>query len=215
MPDRRRPGGDRGTTLAELAIAMLVFGLFATFLATTVLQTTRLTRTSALRETAAQQASAVMAQVTKDLRTAWRVNTTTNPGPPAVVEQLAFLSAGATDVTFHSSVDPDPVRERLYASGGAVHRVVQLPDAGSAYPDLLYTSTDPSRTTTRRLNPVGTTATLELRYMLRTGASGLTSVPDASRVEVSGVEVTVSVDGDAAGPMKPVVLQSTVRPYNP
>jgi type II secretory pathway pseudopilin PulG len=204
---------DRGTTLAELAIAMLVFGLFATFLATTVVQTTRFARTSAVRETAAQQASAVMAQVTKDLRTAWRVNTTTSAGPPALVEQLAFLSASPTDVTFYSSVEP-PVRERLHSTGGAVHRVVMLSDAGSAYPDLQYTSTDPTRTTTRRLTTTGTTASLQLRYLLAGGGT-VTSVPDASRADVTGVEVTVSVDGDMGGPLKPVVLQSTVRPYNP
>ena len=209
----RRVRGDQGTTLAELAISMLVFGLFATFLATTVVQTTRTTRTSAVREHAAQQASALMAQVTKDLRTAWRVNTTTAAGPPAVVEQLAFLSAGPTDVTFYSSVEP-PVRERLHSSAGAVHRVVMLPDAGSAYPDLTYASTDLSRTTTRRLTTTTTTASLQLSYLLRTGGS-VTTVPDASRADVTGVEVTVSVDGDRTGPLKPVVLQSTVRPYNP
>ncbi len=204
---------DRGTTLAELAIAMLVFGLFATFLATTVVQTTRLTRTSAARETSAQQASALMAQVTKDLRTAWRVNTTTSAGPPALVEQLAFLTATPTDVTFYSSVDPEPVRERLHSTGGALHRVVTLPDTGSAYPDLRYTSVDPTRTTSRRLSTVGTTASLSLRYLLRSGTA-TTTVPDASRADVVGVEVTVTADGDGAGPLRPVVLQSTVRPYN-
>ena len=209
----RRVRGDRGTTLAELTIAMLVFGLFATFLATTVVQTTRFARTSAARETAAQQASAVMAQVTKDLRTAWRVNTTTNPGPPPLVEQLAFLSASATDVTFYSSVEP-PVRERLHSTGGAVHRVVTQSDPATSYPDLTYTSADPARTTTRPPTTTGTTASLQLRYLLA-GGSTVTSVPDAARVEVTGVEVTVSVDGDRSGPMKPVVLQSTVRPYNP
>ncbi len=214
MPD---PGPDReqGTTLVELAIAMLVFGLFSTFLATTVLQTTKLTRTSAQREVAAQAASTVMAQVTKDLRTAWRVITTTSAGPPAVVEQLAFLAAGADDVTFYSSVDPDRVRERLHSSSGAVYRTVKLPDAGSKYPDLKYTSTDPAQTITRRLTTVGTTASVAFRYSLRTGTSGLTSVPDAARVDISSVEVTVSVDGDGTGPLAPVVLQSTVRPYNP
>lgn len=211
----RAPRGDAGTTLVELAVAMLVFGLFSTFLATTVLQTTRLTRTSAEREVAAQAASAVMAQVTKDLRTAWRVNTTTSAGPPPVVEQLAFLAAAGNDVTFYSSVDPDRVRERLHSTGGAVYRTVKLPDAGSAYPDLQYASTDASRTTTRRLTTVGTTASVTFRYSLRTGASGLTSVPDASRGEISSVEVTVTADGDGTGPLAPVVLQSTVRPYNP
>jgi type II secretory pathway pseudopilin PulG len=38
-----------GTTLTELTVAMVVFGLFATMLATTALQATRLTRESLVR----------------------------------------------------------------------------------------------------------------------------------------------------------------------
>ncbi len=200
--------GDRGTTLAELAIAMLVFGLFATFLATTVVQTTRLTRTSAVRENAAQSASVVMGQITKDVRTALRV------GPPTG-EQVAFVSAGPTEVVFVSSVEPDPVRERLHVSGSAVHREVKLPDAGSTYPDLRYTSTDPSRTTTRRLTAATTTADVQLAYLLRGSSTWLSTVPSSSLKDVAAVSVSLTLDGDGAGPVDPVVLQSTVRPYNP
>ncbi len=203
-----RARGERGTTLAELSIAMLVFGLFATFLATTVVQATRLTRTSAVRENAAQTASVVMAQVTKDVRTALRV------GPPTG-EQVAFVSAGPTEVGFVSSVEPDPVRERLYVSGSAVHREVKVPDAGSTYPDLRYTSTDPSRTTTRRLTPASTIATAQFSYLLRGSPTPLTTVPASSLKDVAAVEVTLTVDGDGSGPVDPVVLQSTMRPYNP
>ncbi len=203
---RRR--GDRGTTLAELSIAMLVFGLFATFLATTVVQATRLTRTSAVREVAAQTASVVMAQVTRDVRTALRV------GPPTG-EQVAFLTAGPTEVGFVSSVEPQPVRERLYVSGSAVHREVKLPDAGSTYPDLRYTSTDSSRTTTRRLTPASAGGSAQFRYLLRGSASMQSQVDSSSLKDVVAVEVTLTVDADRGGPVDPVVLQSTVRPYNP
>ncbi len=200
--------GDDGTTLAELSIAMLVFALFATFLATTVVQATRLTRTSAVREVAAQTASVVMAQVTRDVRTALRV------GPPTG-EQVAFVTAAATEVGFVSSVEPDPVRERLYVSGSALYREVKLPDAGSTYPDLRYTSTDPSRTTTRRLTPASAGGTARFRYQLR-GSTSLQDLVDSSALkDVAAVQVTLTVDGDGAGPVKPVVLRSTVRPYNP
>lgn len=207
-PGDRRRDRERGSTLAELSIAMLVFGLFATFLAITVVQSTKLTRTSALRETAAQTASAVMAQVTKDIRTALRV------GPPTG-EQVAFVTAEATEVAFVSSIEPDPVRERLYVSGSGLFREVKLPDAGSTYPDLRYTSTDPSRTTTRRLTPASASATAAFRYLLRDSTTLISSVASTSLKDVAAVEVTLTVDSDGAGPVQPVELHSTVRPYNP
>lgn len=198
---------DRGTTLAELVVAMLVFGVFGTFLATSVLQTTRLTRDSAVRERTAQAASTAMAQITRDLRTALRV------GPPAG-EQVAFVTATATEVTFYSAVEPAPVRERLFLQGTAVQREVKVPDTGSAYPNLLYTSTDPSRTTTGRLAP-GLETTLTFGYLLRDSATELATIEASRLKDITAVSVRLSVDGDGSGPLKPVVLRNTVRPYNP
>lgn len=198
---------DRGTTLAELVIAMLVFGVFGTFLATAVLQTTRLTRDSAVRERTAQAASVSMAQITRDLRTALRI------GPPDG-EQVAFVTATVAEVTFYSAVEPAPVRERLYLSGAAVYREVKVPDTGSTYPNLLYTSTDPSRTTTGRLAP-GLLTTLSFGYLLRDSTTELTTVEPSRLKDITAVSVRLSVDGDGDGPLKPVVLRNTVRPYNP
>ncbi len=132
----RRPQGDDGTTLAEMLVALIVFGVFATFISTTVLQTTRLAKTSALREGAAQTASLVMQQISKDLRTAVRLGPSTSP-------QVAFLSATPTEVSFYSNVEPEIVRERLYLSGGELFRETKRPDAGSTFPDLTYSTPAP------------------------------------------------------------------------
>lgn len=205
----RRPSGDRGTTLTEMLVALLVFGVFATLVATTVLQTTRLTRVSAVREQTAQRASLVMAQVSKDLRTAVRVG-------PATVAPVAFLTATATEVSFYSSVDPVIVRERLYISGGELYRETKIPDAGTTYPDLTYTSTDPATTTTRRLAGTDLQPAGLFAYYVRGSSTPVASVTTARDLrDITAVGVEVSLDPDATGEQRAVVLQSTVRPYNP
>lgn len=207
-------GDDRGTTLVELTIAMLVFGIFATFLSTVVLQTTRLASDSAVRETTVQTASTVMAQVTKDLRTALRIGPTTG-------EQIAFACAPApaaacatpTEVYFYSGVAPAPVRERLYLSAGVLHRETKVPDAGSTYPDLKYDSADSTRTTTRKLG-AGLLTDVTFTYFLRGSTAPLSTVTAGQLKDIAAVAVRLTVDGDGAGKLTPVVLESTVRPYN-
>lgn len=199
---------DRGTTLAELVVAMAVFGVLATFLATTVVQTTRLARDAGIRELTAQRASVALSQVSKDLRTALPV------GPPTGTRR-AFITATPAEVVFHSSVDPSPVRERLYVSGGALLRETKIPDDGTSYPDLRYDSTDPARTRTRKVVHAGLQdPSVLFTYFLRGTATPVTTVASADLPFVTAVEVRLSVDGDGAGGLKPVVLRSTVRPYN-
>jgi type II secretory pathway pseudopilin PulG len=201
------PSGDQGTTVTELTVAMVVFGLFATLLATTALQATRLTREHLLRERTAQVASLVSAQITRDLRTAVRISPTTGP-------QVAFEAASATDVVFFSSVEPVVVRERLHATAAGWQRETTLPDPGSSYPQLRYTSTDPAQTTTRRLAATELEVTCLFSYLLRGSATPLPSVDPADLDDVVAVSVRVSVDGDGSGRLPPVVLENTVRPYN-
>ena len=205
---RRRPRGDHGTTLAEMLVALIVFGVFATFISTTVLQTTRLTTTSGLREGAAQRASLVMNQMSRDLRTAVRL------GPPSSV-QVAFLTATETEVAFYSNVEPTILRERLYVSGGELFRETKLPDAGSTFPNLTFTSTDPTRTTTRRLATSALRTAGLFSYTVAGSATPLTSVPAASLKDVTAIALQVALDPDGADRLQPVVLSSTVRPYNP
>lgn len=209
MTRPRCPRGDHGTTLAEMLVALVVFGVFAAFLSTTVLQTTRLAKTSALREGAAQGASTVMQQLSKDLRTAVRLG-------PSSAPQAAFLSATPTEVSFYSNVEPAILRERLYISGGELFRETKLPDVGSSFPALTYTSTDPARTTTRRLASTALqTAGLFTYYVKSAPTTPLTSVATADLKDVSAVELLVALDPDGADRVKPVVLSTTVRPYNP
>ena len=185
-------------------MALVVFGVFAVFLSTTVLQTTRLAKTSALRETGAQRASVVMQQVSRDVRTAVRV------GP-----QVAFLTASTTELAFYSNVAPTILRERLYVSGGELFRETKVPDVGSTFPDLTFDSPDPTRTTTRRLATDRLQTTGLFTYYLKGSPTPLTTVPAASLKDLAAVELLVAFDPDGTGGLEPVVLTSTVRPYNP
>ncbi len=205
----RRPCADGGTTLAEMLVALLVFGVFAGFVSTTVLNTTRLTHVSAVRELIAQRSSLVLAQLSRDLRTAVRVG-------PATGTQVAFVTANSTEVVFYSNVDPSILRERLYLSGGALFRETKLPDPGTTYPDLTYTSTDPTRTTTRRLAGSALQTAELFTYFVRGGTTPLTSVTAANDLrDITAVALKVSLDPDGPGGQRAVVLESTVRPFNP
>jgi type II secretory pathway pseudopilin PulG len=205
-PDAGRPD-DRGTTITELTVAMVVFSLFATLLATTALQATRLTREHLLRERTAQAASLVSAQITRDLRTAVPVSSATGP-------QVAFETASETEVVFFSSVEPVVVRERLHVTAAGWQRQTTLPDPGSSYPQPLYTSTDPAQTTTRRLAATELEVTCLFSYLLQGSATPQPSVDPADLDDIVAVSVRVSVDGDGSGGLPPVVLENTVRPYN-
>lgn len=202
----RSSGRDRGTTLAELVVSMLVFGVFGTVLATTVVQATRLARESATRETTAQRASLLIEQVTKDLRTAVSVGSSAST-------QTAFTAAQPGTVSFFSSVAPEVLRERLFVQGGALRRERQRPDDAAAFPNLTYT--DPTRTTVSRLGPSDLSHTVTFGYLLKGSATAVPVVADLAGLQaIVAVTVRVSVDGDGAGGLDPVVLQSTVRPYN-
>jgi hypothetical protein len=186
---------------------MLVFGIFGAFLATTVVQTTRLSRESVARETTAQRASVLMGQVTRDLRTAVRVG-------PSAPQQTAFVSAQADSVSFYSSVAP-VVAERLYvpAASTILWRQTQRPDDGSVYPDMRYTDT--SRISAGPLVAPDLPHTVTFAYLLKGSSTPVPSVTTlVDRQAIVAVQVRVSVDGDGPGRLRPVVLESTVRPYN-
>ena len=211
MSTRRRVvHPDQGTTLVEVTVAMLVFGVLVSFLATMVLQTHRLIRDSGIRELSAQRASTLTKQITKDLRTAIRI------GPAA--SATAFVEATPNKVVFYSSVTPSIVRETLsvQSSGAAagVHRTTQRPDPTSVYPELTYASTDPALTATRRLENADVALTRLFSYVLRDGTQVDTVTPTQLK-RIAAVNVHVALDGDGAGRVPAVILESTVRPFNP
>lgn len=204
-------GRDRGTTLVEVLVAMVVFGTLATMIATTVLQTTRLTRESGVRDLSAARASTLMQQLTRDLRTAVRL------GTPA--DAVAFVKAEKDRVDFYSSVSPTIVLESLCAQAACeaplpalpgLHRGTRPPDASSTYPELTFASTT---TTTRRLENADVALTAPFAYVMRDGTTAA-SVTGTALKDIVAVNVTVSLDGDGAGRLPPVLLTTTVRPYN-
>ena len=186
---------------------MAVFGTFATILMTTVVQTARLARETSLRETTAQQASVIMATLSRDVRTALPLGS----GPS---NRLAFTAATPTELVFYSSVEPEILRERIYVDTTGVHRSITVPDVGSTYPDLTYASPDPTRTTTRRLAGTKLAVSQLFAYYLGAAPTPVTSVSPADLDDITAIAIRVEVDGDGAGRVAPIVLESVVRPFN-
>ncbi len=160
---------DRGSTLVEVGVAMVVFGIFATLLSTTVLQTTRMARESGVRDLTAARASTLMQQVTKDLRTAVRIGT--------AADATAFVRAEKDRVDFHSSVTPAILLETLCAQARCdspvpaepgLHRGTRPPDPSSTYPELTFTSTTSTR---RRLENGDVALSAPFSYLLTNGTT--------------------------------------------
>lgn len=206
-----RPGGDRGTSLAELTVTMAVFGIFATILATASIQSLNLTRETSARENAAQSARLIMDQVSKDIRTALPVG-------PLTAAQVAFVRATPSELVFYSSVEPTALKERLVFEDNALFRETVTPLAGSTYPDLIFPTAAPTVGTAgftrRRLASVELSATGVFTYYLAGSSTPSTTVAAADLGRIDAVGIRVAVDEDGAGRLAPVVLESTVRPYN-
>jgi type II secretory pathway component PulJ len=172
MTDRLRPArGQAGITMVEMAVVIALLGLVLAMAMQGLVSYQRATASADTRQQNLQEARAVMAVLTKDLRTA-----------------TAFTAATATDVTFTALLNigstAPPNQVRLYAdANGILREVVTPPDDPSASP-ITYTGTGTTRVVGRGLT--GTSSLLSYRDSADTATTSLTAI--------TSVVVTVSVD---------------------
>ena len=172
MTDRLRPArGQAGITMVEMAVVIALLGLVLAMAMQGLVSYQRATASADTRQQNLQEARAVMAVLTKDLRTA-----------------TAFTAATATDVTFTALLNigstAPPNQVRLYAdANGILREVVTPPDDPSASP-ITYTSAGTTRVVGRGLT--GTSSLLSYRDSADTATTSLTAI--------TSVVVTVSVD---------------------
>ena len=172
MTDRLRPArGQGGVTMVEMAVVIALLGLVLAMAMQGLVSYQRATASADTRQQNLQEARAVMAVLTKDLRTA-----------------TAFTAATATDVTFTALLNigttAPPNQVRLYVDGsGVLREAVTVPDDPTASP-ITYTGTPATRVVGR-----GLTATSSL-LSYRDSADNVT----ATLTAVTSVVVTVSVD---------------------
>ena len=187
---RRRPGrGQAGVTMVEMAVVVALLGLVLAMAMQGLVSYQRAAGAADTRQRNLNEARAVMAVLTKDLRTA-----------------TAFTAAGATDVTFtgllNTAATAPANQLRLYVdAGGVLREAVTPPDDPNASP-LTYTGTPVTRVVGRGLVDTGTL----LSY--RDSADAVTTTLTA----ITSVVVTVSVDLPSASgaPVPPTVLSSRV-----
>ena len=172
MTDRLRPArGQVGITMVEMAVVVALLGLVLAMAMQGLVSYQRATAAADTRQQNLEEARAVMAVLTKDLRTA-----------------TAFTAATATDVTFTALLNigatAPPNQVRLYADGsGVLREAVTVPDDPTASP-ITYTGTPVTRVVGR-----GLTATSSL-LSYRDSADSVTT----SLTAITSVVVTVSVD---------------------
>lgn len=190
MTARRRAGlGQAGVTMVEMAMVVAILGLVLAMAMQGLVSYQRAAAGADTRQQNLEQARAVMAVLTKDLRTA-----------------TAFTATAATDVTFtgllNTAATAPPNQLRLYAdSGGVLREAVTPPDNPNASP-LTYTGTPATRVVGQGL--VSTSSLLSFRDSTDTVTTSLTAV--------TSVVITVSVDlpSRSGAEVPPTVLTSRV-----
>ena len=172
MTGRLRPAhGQAGVTMVEMAVVVALLGLVLAMAMQGLVSYQRATAAADTRQQNLQEARAVMAVLTKDLRTA-----------------NGFTAATATDVTFTALLNigttAPPNQVRLYVdANGIVREVVTPPDNPTASP-ITYTGTGTTRVVGRGLT--ATSGLLSYRDTTDTATTTLTAI--------TSVVVTVSVD---------------------
>jgi type II secretory pathway pseudopilin PulG len=186
---RRRGDAQAGITMVEMAVVVALLGLVLAMAMQGVVSYQRATAGADTRQQNLEQARAVMAVLTKDLRTATEFSTTT-----------------ASDVIFKGLLNTAataPANQlRLYAdSGGVLREAVTPPDNPNASP-LTYTGTPTTRIVGQGL--VSISSLLSYRDSTDAVTTSLTAV--------TSVVITVSVDlpSRSGVDVPPTVLTSRV-----
>jgi prepilin-type N-terminal cleavage/methylation domain-containing protein len=189
MTARPREGGQAGVTMVEMAVVVALLGLVLTMAFQGLVSYQRAAAGADTRQQNLEQARAVMAVLTKDLRTA-----------------TDFTSMTATDVTFtgllNTAATAPANQLRLYAdSGGVLREAVTPPDDPNDSP-ITYTGTPTTRIVGQGL--VSTSSLLSFRDSSDNVTTSLTAV--------TSVVVTVSVDLPSRSGVQvpPTVLTSRV-----
>lgn len=204
---------DRGLSLAELLVAMMMFGIIMTVVMSLFVSTARAVSTARTTDENTRAASNGMNEIARIVRAG-----TANPVQGSSVPDPAFVEAGREALTVYAFVNltnsenrPVMVRFSLNAQRALVEQTTQAVSAGNGY--WRFTGATTSRVLATGVD-VRAGAEPWLFTYLRSDGTSLT--PDASgaltaaqRALVASVQVTLDVRG--GGSRDPgVVLQNTV-----
>lgn len=194
----RRPT-DAGVSLAELLVAIMVFGIVMAVATSTFISLTRATSQSRSIDTATRQATNGMDSMARVVRSA-----SNNPVPNSAAPTPAFSVAGVSELTLISSVNltgsttkPQLTTYRVDpATRGLVESTTQSVGVSASASSTFWQFT--GATTSRVLaSPVRGTATPLFRYYDVGGAEILPAatgyLTDAQEKSIASVSITLTV----------------------
>ncbi len=197
-----------GYTLVEMLVVVFILSIVLAVLYRGLDNMQIATQGSEERLTNLEEARVMMANVTKDLRTASRLDSGTSP----------FILANSREMIFYAylgKTSGGPSRVRFYVD--STNRLVeQVTAAGGTAPNYTYTGTPVTRSVTNNIVPTG--AIFKYHYFSNTSQTfvELASVPlsQTDRDRVQSVEITISVQQPSGIGTPPATLVNRVRLAN-
>ena len=207
-PNARTPGGQRGYTIIETMVVVLILSVVLAVLYRGLDNMQVATQGSEERLVNLEEARVMMATVTKDLRTGARLDSGTSP----------FILADAREMIFYAylgNATGGPSKVRFYVDSG--NRLVeQVTAAGGIAPDYTYTGTAVTRAVTNNVVPAD--AIFKYQYFNNATQAfvDLSTVPlsQTDRDKVQSVEIAISVQQKSGINTPPATLVNRVRLSN-
>ena len=203
MRRRRRLRSARGSQLLELVVAVSLLALVSAVLYSGIASTTNALMDTGKRLQNLDEARVLMAQTSKDVRTAARLSAGTSPFVLANNDEAIFygnLETTAAPMKIHLYVDP---------SSELVEQVWSA-DPGSVAPNYTYTGTPFVRFVGRYVVTAGAPP---IFTYLDSNGNTLPNTPLSASdlLAVNAVKITLTVKATTTAPLAPVTLVNRVR----
>ena len=199
----RRRSESGQSTLVEIGATLILLAIVMALLYSSVDSAGRTVAATSLRVDNLDEARTLMAVLTKDIRTATRLQAGSAP----------FVVADAREVTFYANLDNPtggPRRVRIYVdSGNVIIASVQQPDASSVAPNYTYTGPAKLRYVGRYL--ANTSANPVFAYFDEDGTQLTTPLSDPDKLAVASVRITLMVRSTTSLPVGNVTVVDQVR----
>jgi len=203
---RVRRGEQRGSSLVELLTTLALIGIVMSVVMVGTFSAQNAILGSETRLENLDQARTLMASLTKDVRTAVRLQAGTSP----------FTVADANHATFYANLSTTSAPKKVDLSIDAASRLIEqvwTADSGSQAPNYTYTGTPIIRLVGRY---VANTAAKPLFTYLDSNGNTLTNTPlnATDLLAVKAVQIQLIVKRTTATTLNPTTLLNRVRLAN-
>jgi prepilin-type N-terminal cleavage/methylation domain-containing protein len=220
--------GERGVTLAEMLVTMMVLSLLMVMVVSLVTSVTRTFTRERSATDSTRNASVAMKEITRVIRSGTEIRVNNQPNAPV------FLSATSESVVLRSFLDtssgaPKPIVARFEittardlvekrwnanAASGPFWTFTNLPVAPFQATPTYWTNPAYVRTIARGITTTAVSGVSTFCYYAADGTEIVPSVAgsltDAQLGLIAAVKVTVSVQADKTGRASAVTLENTV-----